>query len=297
MFENFQDSKSYVLAISGGVDSVVLLHMLVNQRPKSKFIVAHVNHGLRQQSELESQRVHNLAKAYKLDFETTKLNLSKSSGQNQARVARYNFFHQIVDKYQAQALVTAHHQDDLIETMILNFIRGSRRRGLTSLKSTPFLLRPLLSMPKQALINYAQQHQLTWSEDPTNQNLKYLRNRIRHQILPKISSNQKIELLALHDKLLKINLDLDNFLNHYLESKSYRRQGRVFSRQWFNQLDHNQACEVVTSWLIKYKVPNYTTSQILYIVVKLRTLSSGKTIIISDGQSIKFSKRSLRLEL
>lgn len=299
MLDNILKSNlTYILAISGGVDSVALLNMLCKVKPQGcQLIIAHIDHGIRGNSNDDANFVKSLAKNYELKFELFKANLSSKASEAQARKARYDFLNKLKDKYKAQAIITAHHQDDYLETVILNFYRGSHRRGLTSLKSESQLLRPLLNLSKAQIIDYAQKQELSWVEDASNYDLSYLRNKIRHTIMPKITDQQRQQLLAICQKLSKANSDLDKFLDNYLTYWSYRRQNQVFPRRWFNHLDQTQACEVVATWLRQHEVPNYSKAQITYIVDKLRTLQSGKMIIVSSWQSIKLTKRSLCLKL
>ena len=286
----------YIVGVSGGVDSVVLLDFLI-RKTKAHLIVAHLDHGIRSNSREDAQFVSDLARQHGLDCKIKQARLGQKASEAQARQARYDFFRELLVQHQATAVITAHHQDDLLETMIINFYRGSGRRGLTSLRSKDDLLRPLLHMSKQQILDYAQTHALEWRQDATNDNLKYLRNFIRYKIMSHLASDQRRQLLEIYHNLSQINKELDNYLNHYLKHKSYRRQGKVFARQWFNKLAKAEAYEIVATWLRLYKVPNYDQRQISYIVNKLRTIPSGKRIVVSAHQQIVLTKRSLRLEL
>ena len=289
--------KTYVVAVSGGVDSVVLLDILVKSNPGCRLVVAHLDHGIRPNSLKDALFVKNLSQRYGLDFISRRVELGKAASESTAREARYEFLHQVVDQFEAMALVTAHHLDDFLETVVLNFHRGCKRRGLVSLKSNERVLRPLLRVAKEQIIGYAQENQLDWLEDATNQDLRYLRNYIRHKIMPKFTLQQRQKLVGICDDLILTNRHLDEFLKDYLRYRSYRREGQVFGRLWFNQLSHAEACEVVVTWLVGNEIVNYTQSQIDYIVVKLKTLEPGKTVVIGPEKSIKLTKRSLRLDL
>ena len=114
--------------------------------------------------------------------------------------------------------------------------------------------------------------------------------------MPKFRPEQKRRLLAICDALATANRQLDDFLASYLRYKSYRREGRVFRRDWFNALAYDQAAEVVNAWLLESRVGNRTKSRIDYIVVKLKTLQPGKVIVVDSEKCIRLTKRSLRLE-
>ena len=110
---------TYVVAVSGGVDSMVLLDLLAKQ-PDIKLIVAHYDHGIRSDSKLDRELVASSAKKYKIPFVYESGNLGPGTSENQARIARYNFLRKVQKESKADAIVTAHHQDDALETAILN---------------------------------------------------------------------------------------------------------------------------------------------------------------------------------
>jgi tRNA(Ile)-lysidine synthetase-like protein len=175
----------YVLAVSGGVDSVVMLDILARSRtPNQTLIVAHLNHGIRPDAIYDQKLVRSLARVHNLLFETKTVTLGEDASEQKARQVRYDFLYEILAKYNATALVTAHHRDDVIETAVLNIMRGTGWRGIASLRSTSVLQRPLLNVSKKEIIAYAVTHSLEWHEDSTNNNQTYLRNTIRHKILP-----------------------------------------------------------------------------------------------------------------
>lgn len=178
-------SGTYVVAVSGGVDSVVLLDKLARQG-HNKLIVAHFDHGIRPGSAKDREFVKQLAKKYGLPFEYAEGQLGPDASEAEARTLRYIFLEKIKKKYSADAIITAHHQDDLIETAIINLLRGTKRRGLSSLSSRPGLLRPLLKVPKFTIVKFGTQHHLRWHEDPTNQDTKYLRNYVRLVLIPQL---------------------------------------------------------------------------------------------------------------
>lgn len=186
----------YVVAVSGGVDSVALLHMLAHHSPH-ELVVAHVDHAVRLDSEADVWHVAALAKRYGLPFETTRLMLGPEASEEQLRHARYTWLDGIKQKHQADGIATAHHFDDLIETVALNVCRGTGWRGLASLRSSETLLRPLLEVPKAEIVRYAIDNGLSWREDSTNDDVRYTRNYIRHSIVPKLNPEQRRALQAL----------------------------------------------------------------------------------------------------
>src|SRR5437764_343012 len=124
----------YVVAVSGGVDSVALLDMLARS-DDLKLVVAHFDHGIRKDSAKDRKFVEDLAKNYDLPFVYEEGHLGSGTSEAVARGARYDFLHRVKKSHGAQAIITAHHQDDVLETAIINLLRGTGRKGLTSLTS------------------------------------------------------------------------------------------------------------------------------------------------------------------
>ena len=186
----FTPEDKLLLAVSGGLDSVCLLHMLVSL--KYKPAVAHVNFGLRgKDSDEDARFVENLARQYGLEFHIRRLdaykaaNASEQSIQMAARKLRYAWFRQLQKTYGYKKLVLAHHADDLTETLLLNISRGT---GLAGLKGMPTnenrIVRPLIFADKSDLVAYAKEYKLNWREDSSNQKTDYKRNFIRHKVVP-----------------------------------------------------------------------------------------------------------------
>ncbi|GBG94312.1 tRNA(Ile)-lysidine synthetase [Ligilactobacillus salitolerans] len=184
-----------VVAVSGGVDSVVLLDLLqklpVDLSPE--LIVANVDHCLRTESQAESAYLKKFCEQRSLQFETTRWlpdDHPQTGIEGAARDFRYRFFAQVMKKSGAQVLLTAHHGDDQAETFLMKMLRGGDLAQLTGIKSkrsfhSEFTLcRPLLYFSKQQLYFYARSNQLTYFEDQTNAKDDTLRNRLRHQAVP-----------------------------------------------------------------------------------------------------------------
>ena len=287
----------YLVAVSGGVDSITLLDLLLKQNQGCYFIVAHFDHGLRPVSAQDAGFVEQVARSHGLDFRLGQGKLEPNTSEAQARLARYQFLQQVRLDSQAQAIITAHHRDDVYETMIVNLSRKTGRRGLTSLRSRPGLLRPLINYTKEQLIDYAQAQHLTWREDASNLETKYFRNYLRLRVIPRLSSTNRHQLWEIYQQLLVINDQIDNQMGKWLKRKSYRQGGQVFNRQWFNQLPNLVAQEVVYFWLTETSVTNTNRNQIEYITTRLKTLVAGKKIVVGTNQTIDLTKRSIRLNL
>lgn len=204
----------YVVAVSGGVDSVVLLHMMAELQktsPDLSLIVAHADHGIREDSDTDAWHVATLAKRYGLPFELTRLSLGDDPSEETARDARYAWLESVRAKHHADGIVTAHHQDDQLETIALNLQRGTGWRGLASLRTSDEKYRPLLGASKASLVRYAIDHGLVWHEDSTNDNMKYTRNYIRHAVVPKLTpaARKKLAGLAAQQRELREKIEAE----------------------------------------------------------------------------------------
>ena len=189
----FNRHKKILVAVSGGADSMSLLHFLYNHQKDLdiQLGIAHVNHKQRQESEHEEAYLHHWAEEHKVPFHYSAF--SGKFSENAARTFRYEFFKQLMKDYDYSALVTAHHADDQAETIFMRLLRGSRLRHLTGISAIrPFgtgqIIRPFLHLTKAQL-------PVTFHfEDRSNTSLAYLRNRIRLSYLPTLSQeNPKIK--------------------------------------------------------------------------------------------------------
>jgi len=283
----------YVVAVSGGVDSVVLLHLL-SQQPQLELIVAHFNHGIREDSHEDEVLAAKLASQYDVPFVSERGQLGPDVSEATARTARYQFLDRVLHDHRAQAIVTAHHEDDMLETAIINVLRGTGRKGLSSLGSHEHLLRPLLHVKKEDIYAYAKANQLEWHEDSTNQDEKYLRNYVRQSILTKFTPEQRAQLLAIIDKAKQLNESIDDLLNTELHLAV---SADKLSRHWFIMLSHSVAREVLLGWL-RQKSSGITVDRktLEYLVQQAKTLAPGQRISVNKDYEILVGKEGLALK-
>ncbi len=282
---------TYIVAVSGGVDSMSLLHMLQAQS-KLKLVVAHFDHGIRTDSQLDRQLVQRQAEAYGLPFIYGEGQLGAGASEAQARQARYNFLHKVRTATNARAIITAHHQDDLLETALLNLLRGTGRRGLSSLRSREPLLRPLLEMSKAELQTYARDNQLVWREDSTNQNPVYLRNYVRRHLMPRLGKGR--QMLLQHIRILhELNDQIDTELMNQLHLQPAVDQ---LDRHWFIMLPHSVAREVIATWLRQRGVGSYDRKTLERLVTAAKTLRSGQRSDVVTGYYLAIGKEGLALK-
>lgn len=257
----------YVLAVSGGIDSVVLLDIL-SKVNDIDIVIAHLDHGIRVDSKLDQKLVKDLAKTYRFIYETKSINLGKNASEKLARDNRYEFLNSVLKNHQAIAIITAHHQDDLIETSIINLLRGTGRKGVSSLKSDDNLIRPLLSVSKNQIKQYATEHKLIWREDSTNSDLRYQRNLVRHKLQNNLDKSPVGKFLSQIDKLKTNNQKLDIELSNLLTSMNHQEK---LDRSKFISLDHNLSLELMAYWLRQNKILSFDTKLLNNLVIAAKT--------------------------
>lgn len=261
----------YIIAVSGGVDSMTLLHILRAQ-PEIELIVAHFDHGIREDSAEDAKFVGEVAKEYGLKFETKREELGANASEDLARTRRYEFLRDVAKKHKAK-IVTAHHADDAVETVAINTHRGTGWRGLASMDSD--IVRPLLNMSKQHILEYAKKHNLKWREDSTNKSDNYLRNRIRHN--NNLSDDEKLQILALRADQIRIKKEVDE------EVKALIGDGPDYSRYFFTHVT-----PVVAVEMLRYITrAMLTRPQLKRALVAIKTLRPGT--IYEAGAHVKFS--------
>jgi tRNA(Ile)-lysidine synthetase-like protein len=268
------ESGKYVVAVSGGVDSVVLLDLLSKQAAL-ELVVAHFDHGIRADSAVDAEFVHGLAGSYGLDFFLKAGRLGPGASELASREARYKFLRDVLSKTGADYIAMAHHQDDVIETAIINMLRGTTARGLGALKSSAEIKRPLLSLEKSQLLAYAADNKLTWREDSTNQDQAYLRNYVRLQIVPKLGVPQKKQLIGLINDSKITTKAIDQLISGLAVYKNPKRRDFVL-------LPHSVACELMARWL---RAASLRTDKktINRLVVNLKTAKKNATITINKN--------------
>lgn len=277
----------YIVAVSGGVDSVVLLDMLVmGQLAHDGLVVAHFDHGMRDDSAEDAAFVRDLAAKYNVLFEAKRGELGANASEELARERRYAFLRDVAKKYEA-TIMTAHHADDVIETIAINVTRGTGWRGLAVMDS-PGVERPLIGMKKSELREYANQHNLTWREDATNQDTKYLRNNLRQRL------HQRDE--QMHELLLRYR-DRQVVLRKAIDAEAAKLFGTSpYSRYLFIQAPVPAAEELLRA-VIVHTVGYYSTRpQLQRALHAIKVLQTGKRHHIANGVRLVFTVDSFVVE-
>ena len=188
------DPKRLIIAYSGGLDSTVLLHALAVSRDVhgKSLLAVYVDHGLHEDSGHWGDHCESFASSLDIEFTGIAVDVMTDAGKGSeaaARTARYDVFRSLIRE--GDWLLSAHHKDDQAETLLLNLMRGSGPSGLAGIgEIQPFglgwLVRPLLPFSQSELRNYATQHELSWIDDPSNEDRQFDRNFLRHEILPRL---------------------------------------------------------------------------------------------------------------
>jgi tRNA(Ile)-lysidine synthase len=183
------ETQDFLLAVSGGKDSMALLYLML--KAGLKFSVAHLDHGIREDSSLDARFVQEVCAKLEISFFTERLNIPEIAAKRHwgleeaARKIRYSFLTRIAQKINSTAILTAHHLEDNVETMLMQLLRGTARATGISAQHDR-ILRPLLEISKIELEHYLLEHNLNWQEDLSNTDTKYTRNWIRHELMPKL---------------------------------------------------------------------------------------------------------------
>ena len=179
-----------ILCVSGGSDSIALLHLChqLNRLFRWQLHILHFHHGLREESDEEARFVRDLSQRLNLEFHlrTTRDFQSETSGlQEKARNWRRTEALKLREEIRADSILTAHHAEDQLETWLLKWLRGAHLSGLQGMsRSDPPFIRPLLDFRKNMLSDFLKENGFEWREDASNQDSKYMRNRVRNELLP-----------------------------------------------------------------------------------------------------------------
>ncbi len=191
-YQLFRKDQKLLVAVSGGIDSMVLCHLL--QRCGYTFAIAHCNFNLREnESDLDEDFVHEYARNINVpyfvaSFDTSSFAKNNKMGiQEAARVLRYEFFYKILEERKIDCLLTAHHANDNVETVLHHFMRGSGWQGLSGIANRDEqLIRPILWATKKEIVDYAKLNNIAFREDSSNASDKYTRNALRLNVIPEM---------------------------------------------------------------------------------------------------------------
>jgi len=333
----FSSKDKLLLAVSGGVDSVVLCELC--KQAGYDFTIAHCNFQLRgEESERDEQFVKKLGEKYNVKVEVKKFETEgyaaehKLSIQEAARALRYEWFEELVVRSESgvgnlvlNVIVTAHHKDDNIETLLMNFFRGTGLHGLTGIpQSYGHIKRPLLNFSKEEIWQFAKDHQLDFVEDSSNLSSKYTRNFFRNEIIPAISKVYPQVKENLADNIERFK-EIENLYRHTvgdLKKKLCKTKGaevhipvlllmkynnraliyNIIRDYGFNEKQVDEIIKLASSESGKYIESPVLQYRIIkhrhwFIISPTQSISAANIVIEAKDKSVGFEKGLLRFEL
>lgn len=226
-----------VVGCSGGPDSMALLHLLLKIKKEMDIaiICCHVNHNVRKESITEMEFLRKYCLNHGVEFEAMTIkNYGDDNFHNEARTIRYTFFNDIVKKYNAKYLMTAHHGDDLMETILMRIVRGSTLKGYSGFSKIVkmknySIVRPLINVTKEEIAEYDKKEKIPYVIDSSNVKDKYTRNRYRKVALPFLKNEDPL----VHQKFLKFSNTLLEY-NDYIDKEMSKIIKKVYSQKCLN---------------------------------------------------------------
>ncbi len=281
---NLNINNKVICAVSGGADSLSLLYILYNLG--YDVVLAHVNHHKRKESEMEEEKMRKLAEKLSIPFEVLEYHFDGVGNfHDKSHQARYDFFRGLCDKYKTDIIATAHQQDDQIETILIKLMEGSNLYGYGGIPLVNYdgkyrIIRPLLCLSKEDLYNYCKKNNIKYYEDSSNHEDDFLRNRIRHHIIPLL----KEECSDLYDKALRYSLILHESFSFIRDNSiSYLRDHEdSIDLLSFNKLDIALKKDIISLLLEKYDIRR-NTNIINDILVFLSDNNGTKTLNLEGG--------------
>jgi len=302
-----------IVGLSGGPDSVFLLHFLVELRKELPLtlIVAHLNHEWRQEAEKEEQLCHAIAQALGLQYITSKISELRTmprfkhngSKEEYARAARRYFFEKIAQEYNAHSIALAHHLQDQEETFFIRLIRGTSLTGLTAMKPRNSLyMRPLLETNKEDILNWLHAHAIIYALDASNYSPHYLRNRIRSKVLPALrecDSRFELNFLTTLHRLTATESFLEKLTETHFTKLSYHDGTRyILTLPDLLDTDPVILSRIIIHWLIKEHVQFPITQAFLDEIIRfLRNPRGGKHHIHEQWILVKKQKKVSLLKI
>ena len=266
--ENIKKNDVVLIAVSGGPDSMCLLDLMLKYREKTniKIIVSHVHHNVRKESDDELIFVKDYCDANDVIFESMKItDYSGSNFESEARGKRYDFFDKLALKYDAKYVLTAHHGDDLMETILMRLVRGSNLKGYSGFEDKIIfdnytILRPLISVTKDEILKYNKENNIPYVNDYTNKLDIHTRNRYRNYVVPKLKEEDKsVNLKFL--KYSKLINEYDKFIDNYVSSEITKiyKDGRL-DINIFKKYEH-----IIQIRIIQYILSDIYKDNIMYL--------------------------------
>ena len=223
-----EENDSVIIGVSGGPDSICLLHILneLKQELNFKIYVAHINHMIRKEADEETEYVKEFCKNIGVECFVKKINVvkiakeSKMGTEEAGRKIRYNFFEEVLKNTNSNKIATAHNNNDKVETIIMNILRGSGisgLKGLDPIRENKFI-KPLIEVSREEIENYCEENKLNPRIDKSNSENIYTRNKVRNTVIPYIKKEFNPNILKTINRLSEVATEEDDYLNKVTES-------------------------------------------------------------------------------
>jgi len=299
---NFLDSlciekkDTLVVAVSYGPDSMFLLNLIKNTYKENKIVCAHVHHNHRKESDEEAKSLEKYCNNNDIIFEMMKIKeyTNNNFTEEEARLKRYEFFDKIMTKYNSNYLFTAHHGDDLCETILMRITRGSNINGysgikLRSIRNSYEMIRPLLYLTKKDIEEYCIKEKIPFAVDKSNESNLYTRNRFRNGVLKLLKEENK----NVHEKFLKFSSQLQTY-ESYVEkivNKEYLNviKDKAIIINELNKLDDLIKSKIIEGYLLKeYKenIKDVTSKHVSSILEASKSNKKNISLSMPHGKTM-----------
>ena len=252
ILNNLKNKDSVVIGVSGGPDSMSLLYLVLEVRKKIniEIICAHVNHNVRKESSDELIFIQDYCNKNKIIFESIVIEkYGDNNFQSEARNKRYSFFKDMLEKYRAKYLFTAHHADDLMETILMRIVRGSTLKGYSGFSriSQDNRAKPLINVTKEEIYNYIKKNKIKYVIDSSNEKETYTRNRFRKNIIPFLKKEDEY----VHEKFYKFSKLLLEY-NEYVDKHVEESLKKVYKNNTLNIEEFLKLKHIIQMRIIYY---------------------------------------------
>lgn len=284
--DKINENSTVVLSLSGGVDSMVLYDLLKKLDLNQKIICVHFNHNLRKESKFEEEQIVNMCEKDNNAIKVFNYNKTgKKNMHDSAREYRYEKLLEVAKESDASIILTAHHEDDLVETFLFKVIRGTTLQSLSSLKKSVYyenieIYRPLLELSKQQILDYALENNIKYFEDSSNKENAYSRNYIRNVIIPLIKDNN-----------LMFSKNIDNLIEEMEENFNFisREVDIIYSNVVVNnRIDINRLLSL-DDYLIKQVIKKFIWREYQTKTTNLKKEHLNKILLISKSNKPSLS--------
>lgn len=253
---------------------------------QDEVVVAHFDHGIRAESAADARFVVGLARRYNVPYVTRREELGPAASEDVARQRRYQFLFDAAARWGGR-VTTAHHQDDVIETIALNLRRGTRWRGLAAMGDQR-IERPLLEWTKQDIYDYALRHRLEWVEDATNRSDAYLRNQLRRQLHMKLTDQQRVALGQLWHQQWQLRREIDK--------ETLRLSPHLSSRYFWAHIPIEPARELLHREVQRLTGVSLLSAQLDRLLIAIKIGRAGTVWQPAANVRVKLSVKSVTIK-